>query len=760
MKKRTEYKIIISLLFVLLCVCISGCKGGATERESDKTLSGSEIQYSDKVWRSKGFVLKDTLFMDETQEKVFYEVAYGEVEKPKTDFIYEEDSIKEIFVRNLRYSLLSGKESDKDKYVLVKYNTVTDETQEIQLMAVQELSPERILCMDIVTEKEFAFLCINRDESCLVCIRVNDKGERIAETDLTDSYAKNNVSLTEVCPDAWWCDESGNIYLAYNDMQSLLVLDGSGKVVIHQDFTQEQGSVLTGFHSVEGSLILAVNSPLYGETKLVWFDTDNVRLKELVNLKQANLKQFTMYENGEIYFLYQSRVCKWNVNTGECIPLYSILGSNIPDGFQEYVKNIGVMNEEELQLIIQKAEGLEYVLLSSDERGKESIRLVDFIGQPYLRNSVTSFNLEHGENTIGYETVAWSDEQTWNRTMADLSAGKGPDILCLPAGDDRVMALYEKGVLNELSDMVPRDVKRHIFPGIMEVGTIGGDYIGVCPEASAYVLITANATWKDEYWSQEDILSLTKENVALEGLFADDEKLSALKNLEMLISNMNTAGLIDWENGESHFEAETFADIMQTVKELGESDNHNVMKGVEEGTYLAAARYIPSPYVFVELCNHMLSKDLHMVGYPSQQKYIGYWHSAYLVLVNKESQYKEEISEFLELLLDKENQKKVSHFCVREDVIRDMLYYDEYVEEWMYGSQPYKNGTLFKKPDGGHYLEEFVTFLKKLGPAEYDTNIQNIILEEAEAYFYGQKDIKTTVEVIDNRVQLYLDERR
>ena len=76
MKKRTEYKIIISLLFVLLCVCISGCKGGATERESDKTLSGSEIQYSDKVWRSKGFVLKDTLFMDETQEKVFYEVAY------------------------------------------------------------------------------------------------------------------------------------------------------------------------------------------------------------------------------------------------------------------------------------------------------------------------------------------------------------------------------------------------------------------------------------------------------------------------------------------------------------------------------------------------------------------------------------------------------------------------------------------------------------------------------------------------------------
>lgn len=74
-----------------------------------------------------------------------------------------------------------------------------------------------------------------------------------------------------------------------------------------------------------------------------------------------------------------------------------------------------------------------------------------------------------------------------------------------------------------------------------------GDYIGVCPEASAYVLVTSNTTWKDAEWNLEDILNLAKGNDALEGLFTDDEKLSALKNPDMLLSYSNITALINWE---------------------------------------------------------------------------------------------------------------------------------------------------------------------------------------------------------------------
>lgn len=43
---------------------------------------------------------------------------------------------------------------------------------------------------------------------------------------------------------------------------------------------------------------------------------------------------------------------------------------------------------------------------------------------------------------------------------------------------------------------------------------------------------------------------------------------------------------------------------------------------------------------------------------------------------------------------------------------------------------------------------------------QYNTDVQNIINEEAESYFSGQKDAYTVVNIIQNRVSLYVEEQR
>ena len=43
---------------------------------------------------------------------------------------------------------------------------------------------------------------------------------------------------------------------------------------------------------------------------------------------------------------------------------------------------------------------------------------------------------------------------------------------------------------------------------------------------------------------------------------------------------------------------------------------------------------------------------------------------------------------------------------------------------------------------------------------KYDPDVINIIIEEAGAYFSGQKSAKEVAEIIQNRVQNYLDENR
>lgn len=46
------------------------------------------------------------------------------------------------------------------------------------------------------------------------------------------------------------------------------------------------------------------------------------------------------------------------------------------------------------------------------------------------------------------------------------------------------------------------------------------------------------------------------------------------------------------------------------------------------------------------------------------------------------------------------------------------------------------------------------------GKHAYHNDIMNIIDEEAESYFCGQKSIEQAAKIIQNRVQLYLDENK
>ena len=63
------------------------------------------------------------------------------------------------------------------------------------------------------------------------------------------------------------------------------------------------------------------------------------------------------------------------------------------------------------------------------------------------------------------------------------------------------------------------------------------------------------------------------------------------------------------------------------------------------------------------------------------------------------------------------------------------------------------------KPDGTSYVEEYIAFMDSciLMPPE-DEAIADIVMEEAEPYFGGNKDLDTVIEIIQNRVQLYLYE--
>ena len=65
------------------------------------------------------------------------------------------------------------------------------------------------------------------------------------------------------------------------------------------------------------------------------------------------------------------------------------------------------------------------------------------------------------------------------------------------------------------------------------------------------------------------------------------------------------------------------------------------------------------------------------------------------------------------------------------------------------------------KPDGTTWDQEYLELLNAARPyRSMDTAIEDIIMEEVGAYFSGDRDVKSVAALIQNRVQLYLDERK
>ena len=132
------------------------------------------------------------------------------------------------------------------------------------------------------------------------------------------------------------------------------------------------------------------------------------------------------------------------------------------------------------------------------------------------------------------------------------------------------------------------------------------------------------------------------------------------------------------------------------------------------------------------------------------------------LLVSKDTENMDLIREFLPTLYGEELMRLYPERCLRRDILRECVS-DAYPDE----PNPYArfnmgNGIeqcLECKPDGTSYVEEYIEFLDSciLMPSS-DETIADIVREETEPYFTGDKNLDTVIENIQRRVQLYLNE--
>ena len=177
-----------------------------------------------------------------------------------------------------------------------------------------------------------------------------------------------------------------------------------------------------------------------------------------------------------------------------------------------------------------------------------------------------------------------------------------------------------------------------------------------------------------------------------------------------------------------------------------------------------AASFYPNMESFVDFSEELsrMGEGFHPVGFPTEAENGSYWNADYFLVVNARAKHRELIDDFLAALFDSSRQRELSH-PIRNDMLETGLYYMEDSPEypWQYyiGSGTYY--VLTTKPDGSPWTEEYKSILEQAVPRAQNTfYIEEIIVEEADSFISGDKTAAQVAEIIQNRVQLYLDEQR
>ena len=146
----------------------------------------------------------------------------------------------------------------------------------------------------------------------------------------------------------------------------------------------------------------------------------------------------------------------------------------------------------------------------------------------------------------------------------------------MSAGDERIRTLWEKGLLANLDDYVSADVKEMIFPGILQSGSVDGNWLGLAWEGSPWVLVTSNALWKEEHWDLGDVERIVQEHPEMETLFVNADfyltkgESSPEVNARFLFGNVEK--YVDRERGTCDFENEEFIAALKLLKRFRKTE--------------------------------------------------------------------------------------------------------------------------------------------------------------------------------------------
>lgn len=520
-----------------------------------------------------------------------------------------------------------------------------------------------------------------------------------------------------------------------------------------------------------GEIVCSSNDD--GKDMVLLLDVEKKKWSKEYAIDTVSSKGITSVMNGvdyDFYYSDDSGIYGYDMEKKGAVKIVDYVASNM-SGID--IAGLCPMEDEKFMGLDENQTNNSLTIYSKSEEyiEKQTLVLGGLWVAEELKEEVIRFNKNNKRYRIEIKDYNDPEVDQVTKLTMDIMSGAAPDILFL---DNVPIDMYaEKGILEDLTLYYENDEELstdNMIPSVLDTMKIEDGLFYVSPYFRVGSVIgKTEDVGKKMGWTMEEMNAvLEKKGKGIEPFQWESKEM----RLEA-ISNGFT-DFVNWETGECQFDTKEFKEILEyankgIAEEQTKDENRGIYpltQAVKDGRVLLIESGIGIENI--PAYREIMGGDITYIGYPCNDKKGSYFHFSNPLGIYSKSEMKEGAWEFIRMYMTKEYQDNPQ---VEYSIPTRIDSFDELMEKVVKKDAfTYEFGSI--KVD----IEDYYADAKPLTQEDVDafrelvnntnkiyqsgTPIEDIVVEEAQVYFAGDRDVDETAKIIQGRVTTYVNENR
>lgn len=771
-------------LFCFIATLLVGCGGGSEKEEVSSTTTTNQYVYKENIINVD---LKDTRISDIVY-KDNYIYVQGLVSSSDDSLMPRMENMQMVTMEELPGDgtptpdgeMTQGTEqAQKNTYFIGKYDT---EGTKISSFEVTLESGQYLSKMVRGEENQYLLLIVQTANY--------ENEENATDKYFLRSYDESGATIFEIELKG----KAEDTAFMVNNIASIknqVLIAGSEQLLFYSLKGELENEIALGDNS-NAEIIISKNEDIYLR---VWNES-GVLLKKVEKEKKSIGEaielpftgyQYTFFPGKDHDFLLSDSTGVYGYNLGEeqIVPILNYIDSDMNISSISYMRAMDdttffayYYNDETQEQVISKLTKVN----PEDVVKKETITLGAWYLDLDVKKQVIQFNKTnetHRIKIIDYSIYNTQDDYSAGLTKlnTDIIAGTMPDILLLNPNMP-VKSYMAKGLFTDFYALMDKDstIKRSDFlENIFEATSYNGKLYQLIPNFSVNTVVGKTSDVGATLgFTLDDLKAMVAKKEDSVEIFAETTRA----NMLYYFLTVNNAQFINWETGKCSFDTKEFQDVLEFVNKMpaeidfsSEDYWKNYDSKFRTGSALLKITSLSNFRDYNSLKKGEFGEDITLIGFPTSEKNGSAISYNLSFAISEKSNNKEGAWNFVRYFLSDEYQAtntynwpiKISQIEANaKESMKKPSYTDEFGKEVFYDQTYYIGGTeIVLEELTQDEIDTVTNFIKSINKVMTDdTNLTKIINEEAESYFSGQKSVIEVSNIIQSRVQIYVNENR